>query len=511
MRLDQQPGSGPVTDIKAQIVARRRSRMAREGHTLGSNVPEKRRVPLVPFLEGPGVICEIKRKSPSKGEISMTLDPVAQAARYAAAGVRSVSVLTEEDYFAGSLTDLMAVKNAHPGLSVLRKDFLVDEEDIEVSYRAGADAVLLIASMLSSQTLAALYRKASSLGLSVLFELHDEEDIKKAAFVQPRIIGINCRNLATFSTDLVYPLKVRARLAAEGIPWDKLVFESGIFCEEDASYAFDAGFSAVLVGEGVVRNPGLIPELINAAAYRSRPSGEAGFWGRLYEKRFGVKGSLGPSPQVPLVKVCGLTRPEDALLAADLGADILGFIFAPSPRRTSGEAVRRIHAALYEAGREIMPLMAAVVVTGTAECPSLPEEVTALLEEGLIDGVQFHGNEKPEDCFSAAFPYYKALRIGSARDLELVREYRSPRVLIDAFSLEGYGGTGKRIDSSLVEQARHIAPLWLAGGLNPENIAGTAEDFLPELVDVSSGLESSPGIKSAEKMRAFFNALSQCF
>ncbi|MFW6261108.1 MAG: bifunctional indole-3-glycerol phosphate synthase/phosphoribosylanthranilate isomerase, partial [Spirochaetota bacterium] len=140
---DATDGTAPRS-IRDEIVARRRARISAEGHALGADVPAERIAPLVRFLRAPRLVCEIKRKSPSRGAIDAGLDPVELAGRYVSRGVRSVSVLTEEDFFAGSLADLMAVKRAHPNLAVLRKDFLVDEEDVEVSYRAGADAVLLI-------------------------------------------------------------------------------------------------------------------------------------------------------------------------------------------------------------------------------------------------------------------------------------------------------------------------------------------------------------------------------
>ena len=505
--MKRDDGSGPK-DIKAEIVEKRLGRIKEQGHSLGHPIPAVRQAPLVPFLDGPGVICEVKRKSPSKGEISMSLDPVVQAGRYYEAGVRSVSVLTEEDYFSGSLEDLMAVKAAYPGLAVLRKDFLVDEEDLDVSYRAGADAVLLIASMLTGDELASMYRKALSLGMAVLFEIHDEDDIAKAAYVKPEIIGINCRDLKTFTTDLVYPLKVRARLLKEGISYGRLVFESGIFRKEDAAFAYNSGFSAVLVGEGVVRNPGLIPELVEASAEFFTKDGKAGFWGCLYQRRYGAAGSLADPGKMPLVKVCGLTRLEDAKLAAESGADILGFIFVESsPRFTNAALVRSVDAMLKASATAELPLKAAVVVTGTGDSGEIPAEVLELLNEGIIDAVQFHGAETPDGCFPVAFPYYKALRIGTAEHAASVSEYRCPRILVDAFSKEGYGGTGRRIDPALVGEVKNRTPLWIAGGINPDNVAEIVETWEPELIDLASGIESAPGIKDHEKMKSFFGAL----
>jgi indole-3-glycerol phosphate synthase/phosphoribosylanthranilate isomerase len=116
--------------IVEKIVARRKERVAREGHWLGARAREARDVPLTAFGSDPFLICEVKRRSPSRGDIAPGADVVEQARAYARAGVRSISVLTEEDSFGGSLEDLARIKAALPGVAVLRKDFLLDEEDI---------------------------------------------------------------------------------------------------------------------------------------------------------------------------------------------------------------------------------------------------------------------------------------------------------------------------------------------------------------------------------------------
>ena len=171
--------------IVEQIVSRRRERVAREGHWLSARAREARGVPTVSFGAEPFLVCEVKRRSPSRGDIAPDVDVVEQARAYARAGVRSVSVLTEEDSFSGSLDDLGRIKNALPEVAVLRKDFLLDEEDIEVSWRAGADAVLLIASILDAKTLAALHAAAERRGLTALVEVHDAGDVAKCRDILP--------------------------------------------------------------------------------------------------------------------------------------------------------------------------------------------------------------------------------------------------------------------------------------------------------------------------------------
>ncbi|ORC34856.1 hypothetical protein B4O97_10990 [Marispirochaeta aestuarii] len=469
------------------IVEKRRRRILREGHSLGVQIPAERRVPLVSFGREPCIICEIKRASPSRGGINPSLDPVHQAGLYSDAGVLSVSVLTEEDHFSGSLLDLMAVKETFPQLSVLRKEFILDEEDLEISFRAGADAVLLIASLLEADTLAQLYTKTYALGMDALVEVHSVEDVAKVRRLRPRFTGINSRDLRSFRTDLLLPLQL-----AESIDWDtKLIFESGIGRGEDVRIARNAGFSGVLIGETAVRHPERLGEL--AAAAGAGPENSV-FWKHLARRR-------ADHPQRPLVKVCGITGREDALLADSLGADLLGFVFADSPRRADADSVRNLGAT--------WALKVGVVVSesGPDGRRRLPGEVKELLDGGYLDAVQFHGDEEPEECAGLAFPYYKAVRVGSQKDLEAARNFWSPRVLMDARAEGIRGGSGVRISSHLVRRAAETGPLWIAGGINCENVVEIVRDFNPELIDLSSGVEAEAGKKDPEKLKRLFELL----
>jgi len=485
-----------MTNIRDEIVAHRRSRIASEGHTLGARVPSRRQVPLVPLLGDPPLICEVKRRSPSRGEINETLDPVELAGAYVASGARSISVLTEEDYFHGSLDDLIAVKRAYPECAVLRKDFLVDRQDIEVSYRAGADAVLLIAAVLSHAQLQALILATQERGMTALVELHDADDVEKARPLRPEVIGINARNLSTFAVDLLAPLRLRHL-----IDWKhQAVFESGIFGREDARLVAQSGFGAVLVGEAVVREPDRIGEITAGFLHprqgvrTTHPVGD--FWYRLAGR---VQNGAGAAGLRPLVKICGITNREDAEVAVALGADILGFVFADSPRRVDPQVVESLG--------DLDVLKAAVVVTGGGH-GTVPESVASLLAGGFVDAVQFHGDESPEECASWAYPYYRALRLSSPDDVAMIRTYGSPRVLVDARVADAYGGTGKQLAPELINAATEIGPLWLAGGLDDRNIAEIVRTHRPELVDASSGLELSPGRKDHQRLERFFKELT---
>jgi len=465
-----------------EIAALRRDRIRRQGHAMGAALPPSRTAPLVRFGADPFIVCEVKRRSPSRGGIAPGRDAVEQARTYADHGARAVSVLTEQDRFDGSLEDLLKIKEAMPGLSVLRKDFLLDVEDVEVSWRAGADAVLLIASLLDRDTLTTMHQKALHLGMSALVEIHDAEDVEKCRAVAPPLIGINSRDLATFAVDMLDPVGLLPRVS-----WKpRAVFESGIRAAEDVLLARSAGFDGVLVGETVMRTPQTIPEL--ARALRSRPGK---FWSRLSARRV---------PGRPLVKVCGITRTSDAEAARALGADALGFVLAPSKRRAEPSLLRDLE------GLDILKI--AVVVTGNdGGGRQLDPAVQELLARGLVDAVQFHGDETPEECADVAFPYFKALRIRGPGDVEAVRYYRSPRVLADAWSPAAAGGTGSRIPAELAREAGRAGPLWLAGGIRPENVGEILDGLAPELIDSSSGLEESPGRKDPARLKVFFEEI----
>jgi len=219
-----------------------------------------------------------------------------------------------------------------------------------------------------------------------------------------------------------------------------------------------------------------------------RRFGQSGFWHRLYARY---------RPGRPLTKICGICRPEDGITAAEAGADILGFVFADSPRRSEPQVPRALK------GLDVLRVAVVVCKPGDRK---LPEEVRRLLEDGVIDAVQFHGDETPEQCYKIAYPYYKAVRVRTPADLKKAGEYFCPRVLLDAYSARGRGGTGVTVDQNILSAGENRG-LWLAGGLGPHNIRKVMHTFSPELIDLSSGLELFPGKKDKEKIIRFFKEL----
>ena len=210
--------------------------------------------------KGLSIISEVKKASPSKGLIQPDFDPVKIAETYEKAGADAISCLTEESYFQGSSEYLAAIRKA-VHIPVLRKDFIFDDYQVYEAKAIGADALLLIAAVLDDDRFKSLYKLAYSLGLEVLCEAHDEEEVTRLVNMGCEIIGVNNRNLKTFEVSLENTKRLR-RL----IPFDRvLVCESGIKNNEDMKYALSCKADGVLVGETLMRS-GLsgIPECMAA-------------------------------------------------------------------------------------------------------------------------------------------------------------------------------------------------------------------------------------------------------
>jgi len=253
-------------------------------------------------LARPGLqaIAEVKRKSPSAGELRPDADPAALAKDFAEAGAAAISVLVDKR-FAGSVDDLRAARAA-TGAPLIGKGFFSEEAQICELAGAGADAFLLILRDLSDEQVTRLRAYGAELGLDALIEAHDAEELKRGLALGADCLGVNCRNLVDFSIDRRAQLELVARIPRDRV----IVAESGIWSRAQGAAAELAGAGAVLVGSALMRAPdpaARLKELISR----------------------------------PLVKVCGLTRQEDVDAAAEAGADLAGFILAAeSPRQAPG-------------------------------------------------------------------------------------------------------------------------------------------------------------------------------
>jgi indole-3-glycerol phosphate synthase len=237
-----------------RILAHHRARAADDHRDLESQIDAARALPAArgfrsALLDARGlaVIAEIKRRSPSKGDLNVDLDPASLAAAYAAGGASCLSVLTDTDHFGGSVADLQTAR-ASCSLPVIRKDFTVSELDVVDTRLMGADCVLLIAAALSDDELFRFHARALAIGLDALVEIHDEGELRRALDAGATLIGVNQRDLVTFEVDSERAARVGGAMPDTVVR----VAESGIRGPDDAAALAAVGFDAVLVGELLV-------------------------------------------------------------------------------------------------------------------------------------------------------------------------------------------------------------------------------------------------------------------
>ncbi|MBA3364492.1 MAG: bifunctional indole-3-glycerol phosphate synthase/phosphoribosylanthranilate isomerase, partial [Actinobacteria bacterium] len=370
-------------------------------------------------LRGPGLhaIAEVKRRSPSAGDLRPEADPAILAPALEEGGAAALSILVDER-FGGSIDDLVTAR-AVTALPLLAKGFFRSGAQLEELRQAGADAVLLLLRDLDDGQASALMARAAALGLDALVEAHDEEELDRAVRLGANPIGVNARDLDSFRIDRPAQLRL-----VERAPRDRIVVaESGIAARVHAAAAELAGADAMLVGSALMKAPD-------------------------------PRAKLAELLRRPLVKVCGLTRPEDVMVAAEAGADMAGFILAAeSPRRAA----------------EVLPvpdtMLSVAVLVGDLADPG-------------ADLVQLYGREKGH----------------RARDAVLLRNGKR---VAKVFDLPWQESDPLHLDRARVASGR----VMLAGGLAADNIRAAIEAVRPWAVDAASRLEASPGIKDPDLVR----------
>lgn len=452
--------------VLGEIVARKRRDVAER---LGSVSIEELRARAEPTklslreaLAQPGArfIMEVKRASPSQGMLRGNADPAALARAYRVPA-DAISVLTDQPYFGGSFADLETVRAEYDG-PILCKDFMIDPRQVPEARRHGADAVLVMLSVLDDGAASEMMEEARLHGMDALVEAHDVQEVRRAVALGAGIIGINNRKLKTLDVDLA----VTERLA-HLVPADRLVVaESGIESRADVE-RLSAHADAFLVGSSLMRaeDPALAAR---ALAY-----------GR--------------------VKVCGITSAEDLTLASQMGASFAGLIMVPGTPR----AVTRAQA---ETIAVHLPDLGLVGVFRNEKVMQVAITAQAL---GL-HAVQLHGDEDAR--------YIRALRRMLPESCEIwaasavadgdVPEPRlgADRTLFDTSADGRCGGTGLAFDWNRIERRHDLGRGILAGGLAAAN-ARAASRIGAFALDVGSGVEMTPGRKDPGKMRAFFEAL----
>ncbi|HMA63228.1 MAG TPA: bifunctional indole-3-glycerol-phosphate synthase TrpC/phosphoribosylanthranilate isomerase TrpF [bacterium] len=401
--------------------------------------------------EGSGInlIAEVKRKSPSRGLIRPDLDIKQIIKLYDQnPNINAISFLTDEKYFGGNLDGLQQI-TSRTKKAILRKDFIIDEYQIYESRFFGADAVLLIARILSKIQIEKYIDLARKYNMDCLVEIHNKEDIKKLP-ENAEIIGINNRNLATMEINLNSTRQLSQKIAKEKV----LVTESGILNSEDVQNVKKFA-DAMLVGSAIMAS--------------SDPSAK-------------IDALLRPK-----IKICGLTNFSDANLCASLGADFLGFIFyEKSPRFVDPQKASTIIKKI----KNQYPEINAVGVFVNADIG----KVRKTRNECELDYLQLHGDESPQYVKQLEGNVIKAFRVENKSELRAsIEQYENEFVLLDTFHPDKYGGTGESFDWNVLQKLPD-KKIFLAGGINPDNFS-LAISYQPYAIDINSGVEMSPGKK----------------
>lgn len=458
------------------------------------------------------LMAEIKRASPSKGIISAGVCAPAQAREYAKAGASVISVLTEPEWFKGTIDDLRAVRQSLEGLTnrpaLLRKEFVFDEYQILEARLAGADTVLLIVKMLSVELLTKLYNYSRSLGMEPLVEVNTPEEMKIAVDLGSEVIGVNNRDLTSFEVDL----GTTSRLMDQ-VPETTIVCAlSGITGPNDVEAYKKDGVKAILVGEALMRAPdtsAFVAQLLGGSSEKISST----------------------SSSSPLVKICGTRSEEAAKAAIEAGADLIGIIMVqgrsrlvpddvalrisqtvkstPRPGVQSTDSSEQISQTTssewFEHSSKVLRHPTRALLVGVFMNQPLSYVLSQQQKLGL-DVVQLHGSEPLEWASLIPVPVIRKFAPG---DLGIARRAFHTLPLLDS----GAGGSGQLLEESGVQKVLDSDEglrVILAGGLNPDNVV----DIVKKLgeagskvvgLDVSSGVETN-GAQDLEKIRAFVKA-----
>ena len=490
--------------------------------------------------------AEFKRASPSKGDIAPHLRAGEQAQTYAKAGANIISVLTEEHWFKGSLSDMtdarLETREQRP--AILRKDFVCNKYMIAEAVANGADTILLIVAVLPQHVLKEFINYSRSLGMEPLVEVHADVELDVALEAGARVIGVNNRNLHTFEMDLATSERVAEKLTSRGLSFGHddtpkaeytLCALSGMSVAADVHRFRQAGLGMCLIGESLMRAADPAQAIASLCLHPDD-----------YDKQQAKLGAGGAyTAGCQLIKVCGITRPEDALVACRAGANLIGVIFAPKSKRcVTVDQAKAVVQAVRSFGerrqRETFPAapsgaspLGSLATTAqqlatTARRPLVvgvfQNQDTAfireMVEECGLDLIQLHGQEGFAAANRENFDGVPAIRVvdvvvdpetGKAAEnaVEMILEKLTSdpiAVLLDT-AIKGQkegGGTSTTFDWSIAErlQARGL-PVLIAGGLTASTVSDCAGNTRPLGVDVSSGVEASPGVKDNAQVQGF--------
>jgi anthranilate synthase/indole-3-glycerol phosphate synthase/phosphoribosylanthranilate isomerase len=488
--------------------------------------------------------AEFKRASPSKGDIAVHLDAGEQAQKYASAGANIISVLTEPRWFKGGLDDMTSVRlkttnQPYARPAVLRKEFTTSKYQITEAIAAGADTILLIVAVLPQHVLKELIDHARSFGMEPLVEVHSDCEVEVALQAGAKVIGVNNRNLHTFQMDLQTTEHVSEILSTQGCNFhhNNASSKYTICSLSGMSSAFDVdryrkiNVGMCLIGESLMRAADPQVAIANLCLDPKEFASSQNLAGGAYTK--GTK----------IVKICGVTNDEDALVACQASANLIGVIFVPKSKRCVSkeqaksvvEAVRafgeRINSTVLSISKQESALNQLVANARVLEDASRrplvvgvfqnqePEFIREMVQECGLDLVQLHGKEgmKAANETNCGVPAIRVVDIetdpgtgkaasDAAQKLMDSITTDPVAILLDTSikgSIDG-GGTGVTFDWGIAEKIQNAGlPVIIAGGLKPQNISDAVASTRPWGIDVSSGVEATPGKKNHDKVKEF--------
>ena len=456
-------------------------------------------------------ICEVKKASPSKGIIAEDFPYLDIAKDYEMAGAAAISVLTEPDFFLGSPQYLQEIA-ATVHIPVLRKDFIIDEYQIYEAKLWGASAILLIAAILDDETMARFHKLADSLGLSCLVEAHDETEVLRSAKIGARIIGVNNRNLKDFTVDVNNSIRLRNLVDNSVI----FVSESGLDTAADIQRLRDNKIQAALMGESFMRSTDKVAKLTELYG-TIRP--KRFIHTSTEQDRFGTKEifNLEP-PSAPIVaeatqpsyemkvKFCGISQEDTVPVLGETRPDHVGFVFAPSKRQVTIEQAHSIARAL-QGSLQTTSDDKGISCVGVFVNETIPT-IVEITKAVPLSVVQLHGDEtvtyietlrsQLQEEQLESIEIWKAIQVQGKEDILPWKQAPIDGLVVDAYSKEERGGTGKTIDWSLLDDVQ--VPYYLAGGIGLHNVARAIRRLQPYGLDMSSSLERN-GQKDANTIR----------
>jgi len=513
-----------IPSILEKIYSQRLADVSQAESTAGTTLTDLKTLlslniapPLIPFLsrvkdtpsDRPALFAEIKRASPSKGPISTSTSPAAQALTYALSGAQTISVLTEPKWFLGSLQDMLHVRLTVAHLpnrpAILRKDFILSRYQVLESRLWGADTILLIVSMLSEALLRDLYKYSLELGMEPLVEVNNAKEMELALSLPAKVIGVNNRNLHDFKVDMGTTSRLSDMVKGKDVVLCAL---SGIATSEDVKRYQSDGVRAILVGESLMRakdTEAFIHKLLS-----------------IPEPTF-----LSPKwrSQSPLVKICGIRSKEEALAVAAAGADLLGLMFAEQSKRYIDlETAKEISRAIRELGftqpsppsqtdeqyevpnapwftthaTRLSNTLSRPLLVGVFQNATLSTIMRAV-SLAQLDMVQLHGAEPIDWAHHIPVPVIRVFHIGeNGTGAEgITRGGKHHFILLDSSREDGLsGGTGKVMDldsaKTIVNSGEILASTRVSYNKEKQKGAIEGAQDLPEK-------ETTPAVVSASE------------